>query len=87
MKRQLKRAAADDRGARLMLETKKRELEEKHAAKQAEMQVLRVDLEVSEGCEDSCLPRPASNGNTVRNFPTHGQLSAAQGNLTVRSRS
>jgi hypothetical protein len=22
------------------------------------------------------------NGNTVRNFPTHGQLSAAQGNLT-----
>jgi hypothetical protein len=25
---------------------------------------------------------PTSNGNTVRNFPTHGQLSAAQGNLT-----
>ena len=23
------------------------------------------------------------NGNTVRNFPTHGQLSAAQGNLTA----
>jgi hypothetical protein len=22
------------------------------------------------------------NGNTVRNFPTHGQLSAAQGSLT-----
>jgi hypothetical protein len=23
------------------------------------------------------------NGNTVRNFPTHGQLSAAQGSATV----
>jgi hypothetical protein len=26
--------------------------------------------------------RPTVNGNTVRNFPTHGQPSAAQGNLT-----
>jgi hypothetical protein len=23
------------------------------------------------------------NGNTIRNFPTHGQLSAAQGSLTT----
>jgi hypothetical protein len=37
----------------------------------------------------SILPPPhlslitrSFNGNTVRNFPTHGQLSAAQGNLT-----
>jgi hypothetical protein len=34
----------------------------------------------------SCYPPPptpvSGNSNTVRNFPTHGQLSAAQGSLT-----
>jgi hypothetical protein len=28
---------------------------------------------------------PTVNGNTVRNFPTHGQLSAAQGSPTTVS--
>jgi hypothetical protein len=44
LQRQLRRT--DDRGTRLMLETRKRELEEQHLAKEAEMELLRVDLEV-----------------------------------------
>jgi hypothetical protein len=40
-----------------------------------------VDGSTPNGTALSLITR-SFNGNTVRNFPTHGQLSAAQGNLT-----
>jgi hypothetical protein len=41
------------------------------------------------GLSKGCAPRPplCRHGNTVRNFPTHGQLPAAQGSPTTVSRS
>jgi len=66
LKKQLRRT--DDRGERLMLETRKRELEEQHVAKEAEMEVLRVDLEVRMCLWLMCVYERRQENHTCASF-------------------
>jgi hypothetical protein len=50
---------------------------------EAEAETLTSPLAVNPNCTAlSLITSRFVNGNTVRNFPTHGQLSAAQGSPT-----